>query len=96
MATDTHHPCPICAAPVRHWPRYPRAVCERCEARATDRQGRGLRFLNADFVGGFRGNYSDTMEAYGSHTCFIDGVECRADEARFGGIVIQTVSPSER
>lgn len=35
--------------------------------------------------------FLDTQEAYTSHTCFIDGIECFADEARFGGIVIQTV-----
>ncbi|MGD8759525.1 MAG: hypothetical protein PVJ07_04685 [Anaerolineales bacterium] len=35
--------------------------------------------------------YADTGEAYASHDCFIDGVACYADEARFGGIVIQAV-----
>jgi hypothetical protein len=35
--------------------------------------------------------YADTGEAYASHVCYIDGVACYADEARFGGIVIQTV-----
>ena len=31
----------------------------------------------------------DTGDSYDSHDCWIDGVACRADEARFGGIVIE-------
>ncbi len=38
--------------------------------------------------------YADTGEARDSHLCFVDGVKCRADEARFGGIIIQPVEDS--
>jgi hypothetical protein len=38
--------------------------------------------------------YSETEEKRESHICFIDGVTCRADESRFGGIVIQVVEDS--
>jgi pilus assembly protein CpaE len=60
-------------------------------ARATDAQQRPLQFGNISFSGGFRARYADTGEVYDSHTCFIDGVKCWADEARFGGIVIQGI-----
>lgn len=40
-------------------------------------------------VHGFVAEYADTGEEYQGHDCFIDGVKCHADEARFGGIVIE-------
>ncbi len=57
--------------------------------RATDEDGRLLTFTNVSLSGGFAALYRDTHEERNSNVCFIDGVECRADEARFGGIVIQ-------
>jgi hypothetical protein len=32
---------------------------------------------------------TETGEPYDSHLCLINGVPCYADEARFGGIVIE-------
>jgi hypothetical protein len=48
-------------------------------------------FSNVSLSGGFVARYADTGEARDSHVCFIGGVKCRADEARFGGIIIQPV-----
>jgi hypothetical protein len=42
--------------------------------------------------GGFAARYADTGEEYASHECFVDGIKCHADEARFGGIVIAAVA----
>lgn len=81
--------CPICGVAVPPVPRYPRYVCERCAGRAVAADGRPLRFCNADVSGGFEARYADTDETYASHACWIDGIRCHADEARFGGIVIQ-------
>ena len=53
--------------------------------------GRLLKFGNVDISGGFKARYADTGEEYPSHECFIDEVKCHADEAHFGGIVIETV-----
>jgi hypothetical protein len=53
-----------------------------------------LVFSNETFSGGFIAQYADTGEARDSHVCFVDGVECWADEARFGGIIIQPVEDS--
>lgn len=33
--------------------------------------------------------YAHTETRYESHACWIDGIRGRADEARFGGIVIE-------
>lgn len=90
--SDDHpetQPCPICNQPRSYSERYPDALCEACVARATDADGRLLVFGNAGFFGGFIAQYADTREVYDSHACTVDGVRCWADEARFGGIVVQ-------
>jgi hypothetical protein len=83
--------CPICQKEVTPDPRYPRSVCADCASRAQSVDGRLLEFFNTDLSGGFVARYRDTLEAYRSHACWIDGVRCHADEARFGGIVIEVV-----
>lgn len=88
MSYGKYHPCPICSKPVPHWGRYPRAVCETCYDKACDAHGRKLSFSNVSIDGGFNAVVTDTQEEYQSHTCYVEGVECWADEARFGGIVL--------
>lgn len=90
MSSTEFHPCPICSTPVRHFTRYPRAVCNNCYGKACNAQGRKLSFFNTSISGGFEAIVTETKEKYQSHTCYINGVKCWADEARFGGIVIQT------
>ena len=91
---DGEQPCGICRKLVSAFPRYPRYLCHDCAAKAADSHGRRLLFSNVDFSGGYKASYADTGEPYDSHQCFVDGLECRADEARFGGIVIEAVSPA--
>jgi len=81
--------CPICLAEVPSNPRYPNYVCKYCAGKAVSADGRILKFYNQSLSGGFIAYYADTKEVYDSHDCYIDGVKCRADEARFGGIVIE-------
>lgn len=81
--------CPICSAVVTTSERYPNYVCDRCYTRAEDEDGRRLSFTNVSLSGGFAALYRDTHEESDSHICYIDGIKCRADEAHFGGIVIQ-------
>ncbi len=58
-----------------------------------DEAGRPLEFFNLTLTGGFVAAYLDTGERLdtpdGAQLCLIDGVRCRAREARFGGIVVQ-------
>ena len=84
--------CPICSNPIDSAPRYPRCVCSECAGKAASQDGRALKFYNLSLSGGFGASYADTGEPYDSHDCFIDGIKCRADEARFGGIVIEVVT----
>ena len=88
-------PCPTCRAPRPHSPRYPRAICARCVARAVDGAGRPLAFSNRfpESLGGFRAAYADTGEPVETPgdvcLCYVDGVRCRAREAYFGGVVVE-------
>lgn len=85
--------CPVCRGPGRHSERYPAALCADCVERLVDGQGRAVTLLNTDPLGyGLRiaaGN--DVVERTAADTLplFCDGVECRAREARFGGVVVQ-------
>ena len=81
--------CPICSVIIEKSRRYPNCVCNNCRYRACDENGRLLKFRNQDLSGGFLANYIDTNEKYDSHICFIDNVKCYADEAHFGGIVVE-------
>jgi len=88
MASNIYQHCPICSKPILYSERYPRAVCETCYDKACDAHGRKLSFSNVSIDGGFNAVVTDTQEEYQSHTCYVEGVECWADEARFGGIVL--------
>lgn len=81
--------CPVCRAQVAPSLRYPRYHCAACAARATDEQGRPLRFHNESLSGGFVAVYADSGDQRASHHCMVDGLRCRADEAYMGGIVIR-------
>jgi predicted amidophosphoribosyltransferase len=86
--------CPICGKAQKKIPRYPDYICRDCAKRASDEQGRPLEFFNQGMSGGFYARHVGTREKSDNHICFIDGIKCWADEARFGGIVIQPFSPA--
>lgn len=90
--------CPICKRDVKPDPRYPNYLCRECSDQAISTDGRPIVFSNFDIrnnnsrgisYAGYRAFYSDTKERYDSHICFVNGIKCRADEAYFGGIVVQ-------
>ena len=83
------HFCPICNTELGVSARYPDYICRACVSKATDKEGRPLVFYNETIMGsGFQAIFSDTQEIHDSHTCYIDGIECYAEEAYFGGIVV--------
>jgi len=82
-------PCPICGAPSSVSTRHPRLLCPACVREATDADGRSLRFFNTNTGGGFEALHADDGSPHAGHTCFVRGVRCRADQHRFGGIVVQ-------
>jgi hypothetical protein len=83
---------PECARGVYPNPRYHNSVCSDCqhESPPVDDQGNPIDFFNVDASGGFVSITSINGEKMRgeNHICYIKGVKCRADEARFGGIVI--------
>jgi len=71
--------------------RYPKSICHQCRLKITDKNGRNVEFFNSEGLGfGCQGYYSGTnqQEKYESNTCYIQEKEFIAEEARFGGIVI--------
>jgi hypothetical protein len=86
---STQH-CPICIKAVRASPRYPQYVCGDCVEKATDAHGRRVDFYNNSLLGtGVMGKYTDDATDYLECICYIAGKKCLADEAYFGGIVVQ-------
>lgn len=81
--------CPLCAADVEPNVRYKNYICFDCCRKAVDENGRLLGFGNESFSGGFAAWYKDTNTTRDSHVCYIDGIQCWADEAHMGGIVIR-------
>ena len=86
---EHNHFCPICNVELTPYSRYPNYVCGLCKSKATNKDGKPLSFSNIDLSGGFRARYRDNGEIYDSHICYITGIMCYADEARFGGIVVE-------
>ena len=83
--------CPLCSAPVQTSARYPRKLCPACVLEATCAQGRRVQFFNTSFGSGSAGRYIDDETPYAGKQCFVRDVECRVDEHRLGGIVVQAV-----
>lgn len=81
--------CPLCGAAVVPNVRYRNYICFDCCKKVVDETGRELSFGNQSLSGGFVAWYTETKEARDTHLCYIDGVECWADEAHMGGIVIR-------
>ena len=81
--------CPTCGAPTTVTERYPRRICEACVHEAVDEEGHAVSFANVDMSGGFIARRSDGSPPARPHVCVVRGVVCHADEARFGGIVIE-------
>ena len=72
--------------------RYPKSICHTCSLQITDLNGKKVEFFNSHITGsGYQGYYFGTgqKEKYDSELCYINGKEFYAEEARFGGIVIQ-------
>lgn len=81
--------CPICRSTVAESPRYPRCICNTCAENVTDADGRRLTVFQDSPDGAYAATYADNSEAYDSHEVYVYGIACWAEEARFGGIVIQ-------
>ena len=84
-------PCPICDKEHKTLARYYNCVCNDClyTHKTRDEKGNEKSFYNIDIAGGIKGvcNNKPTED----FSCYVNKIECRADEARFGGIVITPI-----
>ena len=77
-----------------HIERYPRMICNECtNSEYKDVDGNTVYFENEDIYGGFISIHTinSIKVKKTDHICFVNGIKCYADEARFGGIVIQVL-----
>ena len=84
--------CSNCKSPVTYTPRYPKYICHTCTDLLSDASGRKVSFFNPEMVGhGCQGYYTDATppEVYPFNIAYIGKKEFYAQEARFGGIVVQ-------
>lgn len=83
--------CSYCQQAISLTKRYPHRICDNCQQLLTDNTGGSVAYANNDFAGGILGFYTDTNppEPYNSLTCYIGNVAFRAQEGRFGGIIVQ-------
>ena len=100
MSKPYHSPpqhCPICKNSVNPVPRYPSYVCRTCldQSPPVTATGKQIRYGNIDFAGGIQSlveGSGDWLQQNDCEAiCYVKGRKCRAQEARFGGIVIQTI-----
>ena len=79
--------CPICNTDMMYFERYPKMICHECVKLALTEDGENIKFYNKDHSGGFISIVNDVKGKI--HECYINNHKCYADEARFGGIVVQ-------
>ncbi len=95
--TELKQWCSNCYEEVYFQGRYPKYICGNCSNKEkTDNKGNLLEFSNLGFSGGFKivrknreGVIIEENEDEQFCDCIIDGKDFFAQEARFGGIVIQ-------
>ena len=78
--------------------RHPTHICNECVGKTVDENGRPVEFGNRSLSGGYVGAYKDVIEAYEvEHSsgygllCYVNDIELRAIDFRFGGIVIEQI-----
>lgn len=90
--TPERQTCPLCGTRGRPSERYPDHLCAWCAHAVTDRAGRPVQLFNVSSSGGFTAQYDDGSTAADevlAGRVWVDGVELRGGEARFGGTVVQ-------
>ena len=101
--TNTIHKCPLCLDIMDYYTaRYPKMICGKCangdNGKILDSFGNEVSFSNIDIYGGFashhkiNNNNNHELVHKNDHICWINTIKCCANEARFGGIVIQTMN----
>ena len=97
MFINRHVPCPICGKRRLFSARYPNALCNSCgySKKMVDSLGNPVEFANQSISGGFMSIHHENgvLVERQEHSCFLNGIECEANEARLGGIAVQILIP---
>ncbi|MBB6273557.1 hypothetical protein HDF26_004017 [Pedobacter cryoconitis] len=81
--------CPACNRYVQYSTRYPNYACAKCVSKAVDKKGEAIAFFNVTSDGqGCQGKLLATNKSTSSKSCFIKGIDFKAEEAYLGGIVL--------
>lgn len=87
--------CPICKHETAISERYPSYVCKNCVEKAVDESGLHLKVENDDSEDRVCVLYKDNDEPTNSLKFLIEGQPCYAQEAYFGGVVVQVISQTK-
>ncbi len=87
---DRKTKCPLCNNEMILFERYPNKICDDCWYLTQTKDGKEITFANQGIHGGFLSCVDKTVGE--DHQCFINGVECYAEEGRFGGIIISVLN----
>ena len=87
---DMYHTCPTCSNIIITNSKYPTQICDECWYLTLNKNGNDISFGNVGIKGGFL-SFSDGKIGE-EHQCFINGIECYAQEGGCGGIVIQSLN----
>ena len=81
--------CPLCMKLHKTLPRYKLAICWDCiKGHGTkDKNGNDKIFYNIDIFGGLQA-FCRGQTITDDFSCYVNGILCKAEEGRFGGIVI--------
>ena len=81
--------CPICEKNIMKIERYPNYICGECILLTVTKKNEKIEFHNINCFGGFVSLVNNVKGSI--HQCYVNNIECYADEARFGGIVVSVV-----
>ena len=93
--TERMTACPLCGSLIPLWERYPRMLCGPCGGRAVDRNGNPVKLRNTTLLGSGLELVAGAVRLFDIEAeefpIFVDGIECRGREHRFGGVFVQIV-----
>jgi len=85
----TTKPCPTCYKDIHVVERYPMYICSDCVSLGKTKENRPIEFRNVDIGGGFIAVVDGIL--VDADECYVNDELCKAQEGRYGGIVVSVV-----
>jgi len=86
---DMYYTCPTCSNVITKNKKYPTEICDECWYLTKNKNGRDIHFANKGINGRFLSMVGEKV--VNQHQCFVNGIECYADEGKYGGIIIEAI-----